>query len=196
MFFMFKYMDTYNGNPVRTAKQEGFWRAEVKAWEHVRLDHIRAKPIILGEDYEEYLYQVESLKDGNKKSYALVTINFPSDATVELVEPTIGKALQKIWISDFAFSWEFHHKDESWSHPHIHILLNRKNISKSVMIREFANTFKHVISDHTKVDVKLISVKDYEKTYKYITKNREADVKYRKLHNLWDVYRKGQGPYK
>lgn len=176
----------------RTCKQEGFWRAEVKAWEHARFDEIKKRPETLGEDYVQYLDKIASYDSGNTKNYAIITLNFPSDILnfykIEELQELVDKVTEKKWVKDFIYNWEFYHKDGSWSHPHVHMLVSKANKSKSEIIREVFNTCNRVIHDSAKIDCKLIPVKDFEKAKNYVKKNREFDVKYREKLYLKNNY--------
>lgn len=174
----------------RTAKEEGFWRADIEMWKNARIERIRLRPETLGEDYLEYITQNQSYEFGKQYSYVLITLGFPENAVkewgIDILDKVVRNCLSKVWIKGYVYNWEFYHKDGTWSHPHVHIFCTRSGKKKSEIIRECYNTCKEFLHAEA-VDVKLIQVKDFQKTYNYVNKNRIEDVAERfklKINNL------------
>ena len=117
----------------------------------------------------------------NRKTHQLITINWdPNFCDFSIMNRIVSKK----WMHEWYYVWEFVNEKESFSHPHVHLLIKKvKPVSQ--VIREIAYT-AGVANNY--VDVKEIVTRDLRNVRKYMQKNRPYDVEIREEYMLYNVY--------
>lgn len=164
--------------------------------------------------YEEKI--TSELKELQKKSdqkyFSFITINFDPKKTLDfaakienirtflaqLVVSYMEKALKKVWINKYMYVIEQRGIEPKFQGLHAHILLDKKvkTKRKSEIIREFYNSFKDIVSDKSKIDVRQFPAEqgkiriDYMMGFKKEDKlaKVEADKIFRKLYDFEEQY--------
>lgn len=181
-------MNNNGWTPILSAKQNGIYRAESRLWEALRMKEAKLRPETMGEDYVEYLDRVERLETNEKRTYVLIGFDLANTATKDDVllfhTECMPRVLNKKWIKDYVFNWEFVNKYDQYSHPHVHLLCTRAGKCKSDILKELWSTCKKYLSSQNNIDVKIITFGSYQKVRDYVCKNRPTDNNFRYSYGL------------
>lgn len=160
---------------IRTAKDEGEFRAKVKYHER-RFTTCYNNGLFLDDDMILTDRYAAYAKNENRLVFQFITIGFPYQDNFDY--KIADKICSKKWMHRWSYRWEF---GKDGTHPHLNIICS-KTKPKSQVIRECASTarvqsnYVNVIEGHKR---------DYEKYYVYaIHKNKDNDDEIRQTLNL------------
>lgn len=135
----------------------------------------------------------------SRYKYIMFTINFKEDVTFKEASVKVLKAIKKVWIINYYYSWEWRNGGEGM---HIHLRTRIKDGKKTYDCkREMYNTFKNLVGNKLHVNVRYSN--DDDCFIKYIRglklkngeyeqkPNHEWDTVMRKKYHLKDFYSGG-----
>ena len=165
--------------------------------------------------YEEKIsHELKEMKKrSDQKYFSFITINMDDSKTINrpgndptnqklffsiFIKSYVDKALKKNWINKYMWVVEQRGIEPDFKGIHIHILLDKKVKSKrkSEIIREFYSSFKEVVKDKEKIDVRQFPASEGESRINYIMGHKkdekmdkvEADKIFRKIYEFDGVY--------
>lgn len=144
------------------------------------------------------LFDEQNAINDDTEDYLFININPREDVSIDEIQKTMGKVLQKKWLKDAIYVIEQRGKDlsEVCKGKHIHLLVHRNGQKPSDVKREIANTVKHICDVETQRRYgwktgAYVPYLQQSKTVKnrltYMLGNKSTLVKKTKEYNFKDV---------